>query len=191
MPDPAQSLRMPVGGASHVDAQHRDQRRLRVLESSSSQRSLWDAGTLLAFCLFIGCLALAALHAVLVQNQARLDSLIVDNQARREQVDHLLAEIAYLDSPEGVAEQAVEAGLVPAAEPVTLSPVVPGALSRPLEDPFGLARLPLAAAVEPHAGAADGAEAMSAAGSLADDGGIVHGAGSPAADARHAAAEEG
>lgn len=190
MPDPAQSIRKPVRGSSRAAMPLRDRRRLRVLESPPSQRSLWGAGVLLVFCLFMGWLSLAALHAVLVQNQARLDGLIADNQTRRKKVDDLEAEIAHLDSPDGVSEQAVEAGLVPAAEPVTLSPVVPGALARPLEDPFGLAGLPPLEAVEPHAGAAGGAEAV-AAGSPGDDGAVVHGSDSPVADTREAAAEAG
>ena len=79
---------------------------------------------------------------MLVQNQAQLDQLIIDNQKRQEHIDRLLTEIAYLDSPEGVAVHAVGAGLVAAAEVVTLTPVVPGALLRPSDDPFGLADLP-------------------------------------------------
>lgn len=113
------------------------------------RRSLGDVGSLLTICLFLGCLFLAVLHAVLVQNQARLDDLVNQNQQRQEQVDLLLAEIAYLDSPEGVAEQASSVGLVPAAEVVTLAPVRPGALSAPLSDPFGLAGLPPIELLEP------------------------------------------
>lgn len=105
-------------------------------------RSLGDVGTVLTICLFVGCLFLAVLHAVLVQNQAHLDNLIEENQLRQERVDQLLAEIAYLDSPEGVAENALKAGLLPAAEVVTLAPLGAGELPAPSPDPFGLAGLP-------------------------------------------------
>ena len=81
-------------------------------------------------------MALAALHAVLVENQAALDDLIEQNQLRRELIDQLQAQIAYLDSPEGLAEQAESAGLVPSADLVVLGPVAPGLLAPPGEDPF-------------------------------------------------------
>ncbi len=115
------------------------------------RRSVGDVITLLAFCLFLGLLILAGLHAFLVQNQARLDDLIAENQDRQEQIEQLLAEIAYLDSPEGVAEQAASVGLVPAAEIITLVPLASGALPGPATDPFRLAGLPPIAEVEPHA----------------------------------------
>ena len=104
----------------------------------AARRSIGDIGTLLALGLFAVCLALAALHAVLVGNQASLDDLIERNQQRQERVDQLHAEIAYLDSPEGLAEQARSAGLVPAAALVVINPIGPGLLPPPAADPFNL-----------------------------------------------------
>lgn len=127
---------------------------LRVAKApTTARRSIGDVGTLLAFGLFVVCLALAALHAVLVQNQAALDDLIGLNELRQDQVDQLQAEIAYLDSPEGLAGQALSAGLVPAAELVTLTPVGPGLLPAPPADPFGLAF------IEPNVGSSIGESA--------------------------------
>ena len=83
-------------------------------------------------------LALAALHAVLVENQASLDDLIEQNEQRYERIEKLQAEIAYLDSPEGLADQAQSAGLVPAAELAVLTPVGPDRLPPPGADPFDL-----------------------------------------------------
>ncbi|MCY4663682.1 MAG: hypothetical protein OXC00_03350 [Acidimicrobiaceae bacterium] len=112
---------------------------LKVARSPvTARRSIGGIGTLLALGLFAVCLALAALHAVLVENQASLDDLIESNQQRYEQIDQLQAEIAYLDSPEGLAEQARLAGLVPAAELVVLTPVGPDRLPPPDADPFDL-----------------------------------------------------
>ncbi len=88
--------------------------------------------------MFAVCLALAALHAVLVENQASLDDLIERNELSRERIDQLQAEIAFLDSPEGLAEHAYSVGLVPAAELVPLTPVGPGQLQPPVTDPFSL-----------------------------------------------------
>ena len=115
-------------------------RELKVAEASKvhGRRSISDIGTLLALGMFAVCLALAALHAVLVENQASLDDLIEHNQQRRERIDQLQAEISYLDSPEGLADHAHSVGLVPAAELVILTPVGPGLLPPPATDPFSL-----------------------------------------------------
>ena len=112
---------------------------LRVAPSpAGARRSIGGIGTLAALGLFAVCLALAALHAVLVENQASLDDLLEQNEQRYEQIDKLQAEIAYLDSPEGLAEQARSAGLVPSAELAVLTPVGPGRLPPPDADPFDL-----------------------------------------------------
>jgi cell division protein FtsB len=105
---------------------------------AAARRSITDVGTLLALGMFAVCLALAALHAVLVENQASLDDLIEHNQQSRERIDQLQAEIAFLDSPEGLAEHARSVGLVPAADLVLLTPVGPGQLQPPAADPFSL-----------------------------------------------------
>lgn len=111
---------------------------LRVARAPSARRSIGDIGTFCALGLFAVCLALAALHAVLVENQASLDDLIEQNQLRQEHVDQLQAEVAYLDSPEGLADQAQSVGLVPAAGLVVISPVGAGLLEPPGGDPFDL-----------------------------------------------------
>ena len=117
----------------------RKSRELKVAEApAATRRSISDVGTLLALGMFAVCLALAALHAVLVENQASLDDLIEHNQQRRERIDQLQAEISYLDSPEGLADHARSVGLVPAAELVVLTPVGPGLLAPPATDPFSL-----------------------------------------------------
>lgn len=127
--------RAPATPASDPGAK----RSLKVAAApATARRSITDVGTLLALGMFAVCLALAALHAVLVENQASLDDLIERNQQSREQIDQLQAEIAFLDSPEGLAEHARSVGLVPAAELVVLTPVGPGRLPPPVTDPFGL-----------------------------------------------------
>ncbi len=128
--------RAPTTPASRPERKRRD---LKVAEApATARRSITDVGTLLALGMFAVCLALAALHAVLVENQASLDDLIERNQLSRERIDQLQAEIAFLDSPEGLAEHARSAGLVPAAELVLLTPVGPGQLQPPVTDPFSL-----------------------------------------------------
>jgi len=112
---------------------------LKVARSpAAARRSIGGIGTLAALGLFAVCLALAALHAVLVENQASLDDLIEHNEQRFERIDQLQAEIAYLDSPEGLADQAQSAGLVPAGDLAVLTPVGPNRLPPPDADPFDL-----------------------------------------------------
>lgn len=114
-------------------------KRLEVApQPATARRSISDIGTLLAVGLFLGFLALAALHALLVENQAALDDLVEQNQQRQEDIDQLQAEIAYLDSPEGLADQAESAGLVPSAELVVLRTPAAGLLTPPGDDPFSL-----------------------------------------------------
>ena len=111
--------------------------RLSVVRAEETTRSVGLLGSAIAVFLFGTLLGLAALHATLVQAQAGLDSIVSENADRREQVDALLAEMAHLDSPEGVAEQALAAGLVAAPEVVTIAPLAPGALAAPTASPFG------------------------------------------------------
>ena len=128
--------RAPGTPASRPERKPRD---LEVAEApAAARRSITDVGTLLALGMFAVCLALAALHAVLVENQATLDDLIEHNQQSRERIDQLQAEIAFLDSPEGLSEHARSVGLVPAAELVLLTPVGPGQLQPPATDAFSL-----------------------------------------------------
>ena len=112
---------------------------LKVARSPDrTRRSIGGISMVLALGLFGVCLALAALHAVLVENQATLDDLLERNQQRYERIDKLQAEIAYLDSPEGLADQAHSAGLVPSAELAVLTPIGPDLLPPPEDDPFDL-----------------------------------------------------
>ncbi len=149
------SRHLKAAGAP-APAAPRPQPHLRVARApAASRRSIGGLGTLAAVGLFVVCLALAALHAVLVENQASLDDLIEHNQLRFERIDQLQAEIAYLDSPEGLAEQAQAAGLVPAADLAVLTPIGPDRLPPPGVDPFDLASsgwtppLPVVAASTP------------------------------------------
>lgn len=121
---------------------------LEVVGPAESTRSVGVFGTAIAVFLFATLLALASLHAMLVQAQAGLDELVEENSARRERVDQLLAEVAHLDSPEGVAEQASAAGLVAAPEVVTIAPIAPGGLAPPPANPFGPGRALVATSTE-------------------------------------------
>lgn len=131
----------PASGSGQTAATSgaaRSKAELQEVNTSKPRRSLGAFSTLLVFCVFTALLALAGLHAVLVQKQADLDDFVTDNVDRRERIDELLAGMAYLDSPQGLAQQASDAGLVPAPEIVMLVPTPDGLLMEPGDDPFGL-----------------------------------------------------
>lgn len=81
--------------------------------------------------------AVAGLFASDIETQAEIDAIkreIVELQETRIQA---LAQRAWYDSPEGLAETATGAGLVPAPEVARLVPLAPGRLLPPKEtDPF-------------------------------------------------------
>ncbi len=92
--------------------------------------------------LFVMLAAVAVLHVESAQNQASLDDQLELNRLHEARVEELMATLAHLDSPEGLTEQATAAGLVAAAELVTLTPILPGTLLPPPPDAFRIAGLP-------------------------------------------------
>lgn len=139
LPAPARSSPQP--GRRAPQQERSPSRRLRVAEEAAPRRSLGRMSTLAIFALFVVSLALAMLHAVLVENQAALDDLAEQNRLRWERIESLQATIARLDSPEGLAEHASAAGLVTAPELMSLVPLGAGLLPPPSADPFRLAGL--------------------------------------------------
>jgi len=86
--------------------------------------------------------AIAAVQAVLVQTQARIDAQTAANLAIVEQIDALDAQLAWIESPAGIEAWAKETGLVRAPGYIILSPVGEGALAAPVvADPFASKRL--------------------------------------------------
>lgn len=111
---------------------------LRVVRGENRARTVGAIGSIVAGFFFAVLFALAGLHAVVVQTQARLDAVNADIAALEEVRIHALAERARFDSPEGIAELASAAGLVEAPMPVLLAPVAPGMLEPPpVSNPFG------------------------------------------------------
>ena len=130
--------RAPEGSPAEPQTHSRS---LRLAEQPTPRRRFGDIGSMAVLAFFVVCGTLASLHAVLVENQADLDYLLEQNSFRQERIESLQASIAHLDSPEGLAEQAQSAGLVPAGETVTLATVGLGLLPPPTADPFRLSRL--------------------------------------------------
>ena len=146
MASPARARQAPQPRRGVPAAKPAASRSLRVAEQAQPRRGLGGVGTLAILALFAVSLTLAVLHAVLVENQAALDDLVEQNRLRQERIESLLAAVAHLDSPEGLAEQAAAAELVPAPELVDLVPLGAGLLPPPPSDPFSLAGLEPSAA---------------------------------------------
>lgn len=110
---------------------------LRIVRTPERVRSVGAMGSLFALFVFATLFALAALHAVLVQTQARIDALDRENAELQETLETRIAEEAWLDSPDGLREIAVGAGLVEAPDVVALVRVPGGLLAPPTSaDPF-------------------------------------------------------
>ena len=114
---------------------------LRVVRPDERTRALGRMSTLVIVGLFAILFAVAGLHAVLVQTQARLDAQRAANLVVVEEIDTLDARLAWIESPAGVEEWARDAGLVRPPGHVVL-PIVPeGGLAAPVvADPFASSR---------------------------------------------------
>ncbi len=110
---------------------------LRVVRPDDRARTVGVMSTVFVMLIFTTLFAVAGLHAVLVQTQAEIDAIHTENSALEKERNSLLASQAWHDSPEGLEELALGAGLVPAGEVLMLAPVPIGALRAPESvDPF-------------------------------------------------------
>ena len=110
---------------------------LRVVHPDHRIRVVGMLGTSVVVALFAVLFVVAALHAVLVQTQAQIDAQRAANAAVQAELAAVTADLARVDSPEGLEQWAIDAGLVLAPEVVILSPVAPGTLAPPMSgDPF-------------------------------------------------------
>jgi cell division protein FtsB len=80
------------------------------------------AGVSVVVLLFVALFLVAASHALLIQNQVKLDDLdkkVATEQARYED---LRQDVAEAESPEHIQEQAAAMGMVPGGETVWITP---------------------------------------------------------------------
>ena len=111
---------------------------LRVVRPDHRVRVVGTMGTAVVITFFVVLFAIAGLHAVLVQTQARIDAQRSANAEIQLALDEVRATLAFIDSPEGLETWARQAGLVQAPEVLTLGRIAPGALPPPPSaDPFG------------------------------------------------------
>lgn len=110
---------------------------LRVVRAEERVRTVGAISSIVASFFFIVLFALAGLHAVVVQTQAELDEVNADITRLEELRVVRIADLAWAGSAVGLETTALAAGLVPAAEPVIVTPVPPGGLAEPeFTDPF-------------------------------------------------------
>ena len=113
------------------------QANLRVVRPDHRIRVVGALGTAVVLTFFAVLFVVASLHAVLVQTQAQIDAQRAANAEIQASLDTVAADLARIDSPEGLEAWAIAAGLVQAPEVVILTPVAPGALAPPASaDPF-------------------------------------------------------
>ena len=111
---------------------------LQVVRPDTRIRTVGAIGSSILLIGFITLFILAAVHAMLVQGQAQIDAISTENAVLEAEVMRAVAALAAADSPEGLAVQAAQAGLVESGSLLMLAPLSEGALAAPTgADPFG------------------------------------------------------
>jgi hypothetical protein len=83
-------------------------------------------GVLLTILLFAALFGVAVSHALLIEGQAKLDDLDQDVAAEQARYQELRRDVAELESPQSIlGEATTKLGMVPAGDPVWLSPDEP------------------------------------------------------------------
>lgn len=133
---PTPARRQPAGRPARPAQPRRAD--LRVVRPDQRVVVVGALGTAVVITFFGVLFAIAGLHAVLVQTQAQIDAQRAANAEVQEQLDEVVAHLAWIDTPEGLEHWARTSGLIEAPEVVSLAPLPPGALPAPVEvDPFG------------------------------------------------------
>lgn len=94
---------------------------LRVVEGREKRQILGRVLVGIVTLSFFGALlALAGLHAVLVQEQTRIEEIGVRMESAREEIARLEVEVARLSSPSRIRDSAARLGMVPPREVVPI-----------------------------------------------------------------------
>ena len=105
--------------------------------AAAKKERIWPALTVVTSLAVVIAFAVAGLFAGDIQTQAEIDGIQREIEELRETRISVLAQRAWHDSPEGLAETATRAGLVPAPEVALLAPLPAGLLAPPEgADPF-------------------------------------------------------
>jgi cell division protein FtsL len=120
LPDPARDR----------DRRDRRDRHLRVVtpkrRRAVGHRLSPRTGVVLTVLTFVALFGVAVSHALLIENQARVDDLDQQVAAEQARYEELRRDVAELESPQRILGDATEElGMVPAGDPVWLSPGEP------------------------------------------------------------------
>jgi cell division protein FtsL len=118
----------------------RDDRHLRVVPprrpAGLALRLSPRAGVVLTVLLFAALFAVAVTHALLIEGQAKVDELDQNVAAEQARYEELRREVAELESPQRILSEATDdLGMVPAGDPVWLTPDQSGRTGVVPEDP--------------------------------------------------------
>jgi cell division protein FtsL len=121
------------------DRERRD-RHLRVVppnrRAGSGLRLSPRAGVILTVLLFAALFAVAVSHALLIEGQAKVDDLDQQVAAEQARYEELRREVAELEAPQRILGEATgRLGMVPAGDPVWLSPDEPAPAGDLPDDP--------------------------------------------------------
>jgi cell division protein FtsL len=93
-------------------------------------------GVLLTVLLFVALFGVAVSHALLIEGQARVDDLDQQVAAEQARYEELRREVAELEAPQRILGEATgKLGMVPAGDPVWLSPDEPAPTELPDDPP--------------------------------------------------------
>jgi cell division protein FtsL len=130
----------PLPSARPARDRDRRDRHLRVVPPNRRARSALRlsprAGVLLTILLFVALFGVAVSHALLIEGQARVDDLDQQVAAEQARYEELRREVAELEAPQRILGEATrKLGMVPAGDPVWLSPDEPAPTDELPDDP--------------------------------------------------------
>jgi cell division protein FtsL len=134
----ARVAQLPSGRPAR-DRNHRD-RHLRVVPPNRRARPALRlsprAGVVLTVLLFVALFGVAVSHALLIEGQAKVDDLDQQVAAEQARYEELRRDVAELESPQRILGEATgKLGMVPAGDPVWLSPDEPAPTGDLPDDP--------------------------------------------------------
>jgi hypothetical protein len=136
----ARVAQAPSGRTGAGRDRDRRDRHLRVVPSNRRARAALRlsprAGVVLTVLLFVALFGVAVSHALLIEGQARVDDLDQQVAAEQARYGELRRDVAELESPQRILGEATgKLGMVPAGDPVWLSPDEPAPSNDLPDDP--------------------------------------------------------
>ena len=110
----------PRAAAARADADRPD---LKVVAPAARRRRSWQVGTVAGALLFMAMFVIVGAQTLIVQQQRHLDDVNGRITAAEDQAEHLKMDLAELQSPERIVNEAKDRlGMIQAPSPVYLLP---------------------------------------------------------------------